>query len=109
MYNLIKSIDPYHVSSFRHRPSDRQVGLALNYSNLALILSQAITGAAQCANSWMWNDVPSAQAPEPAGGTKKAVIPFSAQPQLQLGQDFFCQENYKQQLWYARRTSKTVD
>ena len=46
----------------------------------------------------MWNDVPSAQAPEPAGGTKKAVIPFSAQPQLQLGQDFFCQENYKQLL-----------
>ena len=68
VYNLIKQRDPYH----------------------------AISGAAQCSNSWLWNDVPSSEAPDPP--VESATIPFSAQPQLQLGMDFFCQENYKQLL-----------
>ena len=69
MYNLVKSIDPMH----------------------------AVTGAVQCANAWLWSDVPSSRPPDPAIVTA-AIIPFTAQPQLQLGMDFFCTENYKQLL-----------
>jgi hypothetical protein len=67
LYNLIKAQDPHHV----------------------------VVGAIQCANAWMWTDVPSFPVlPDHQNGTAAAVIPVGVQPRLQLSLDVLLVENY---------------
>ena len=65
LYNLIKSIDPYHL----------------------------ILGAIQCTNAWMWSDVES-YVPSSPPTPGAAVIPFGHQPALQLSLDSTMWEDY---------------
>lgn len=66
MYQLIKNLDPYHIT----------------------------IGAVDCGNSWMFTDTtPSLLTPEPNVLSMKN-IPEEIQPNLQLSLDLVMQENY---------------
>ena len=53
-----------------------------------------VIGAIQCANAWMWTDVPSAPT-HPDTAPDAAVIPVGVQPRLQLSLDLLMIENCK--------------
>ena len=52
-----------------------------------------VIGAIQCADAWMWTDVPSYLQPD-SKFMSGAVIPAGAQPRLQLSLDLILWEHY---------------
>ena len=64
-YNYIKALDPYHI----------------------------VIGASDCADNYVFSDVPSAPV-KPTAALSDAVIGFGKQPHTQLSLDYIMIENY---------------